>query len=230
MLRIMRPPDDAGPPRLLIVDDHELVRLGLATLIAAHAGGHTAPQVLEAGSLAQALACYSVHGSAIALVLLDLHLPDTHGLSGLRGFLARFPAARVVVLSGSGDPALMREALAAGALAWLSKSGQLTEVVDYVKALGLLGAALSPQAAPPAPAASAVPAAVAARTVQTLDGERVRLTQRQGELLDCLLSGQSNREIAERVHLAEGTVKNHVSTLLLMFGVRSRAQLISRLR
>ena len=63
MLPIMRPPDDAGPPRLLIVDDHELVRLGLATLIAAHAGGHTAPQVLEAGSLAQALACYSVHGS-----------------------------------------------------------------------------------------------------------------------------------------------------------------------
>lgn len=229
MLPIMRPPDAAGPSRLLIVDDHELVRLGLATLIAAHAGGHAAPQVLEAGSLAQALECYSVHGSAIALVLLDLHLPDTHGLSGLRAFLARFPAARVVVLSGSSDPALMREALAAGALAWLSKSGQLTEVVDYVKALGLLGAALSPPAAPPASAASAVPAA-AARTVQTLDGERVRLTQRQGELLDCLLSGQSNREIAERVHLAEGTVKNHVSTLLLMFGVRSRAQLISRLR
>ncbi|MFT3778506.1 MAG: response regulator transcription factor [Ottowia sp.] len=209
-------PAAASPPRLLVVDDHELVRLGLVTLIAAEAAGGPAPEVLEACSLAQALHLYSVHGEGIALVLLDLHLPDAHGLSGLRTFLARFPRAPVVVLSGSSDPALMREAVAAGARDFLSKSSQLDEVLAYVQGLGHCGAAR------PAPADG--------RLVQTLDGERLRLTQRQAELLDCLLTGQSNREIAERVHLAEGTVKNHVSALLLLFGVRSRAQLISRLR
>ena len=209
-------PDAASPPRLLVVDDHELVRLGLATLIAAEAVGTPAPEVLEASSLAQALQLYSVHGEGIALVLLDLHLPDTHGLAGLRTFLARFPHAPIVVLSGSSDPALVREAIAAGARAFLGKSGQLAHVLDYVRGLAGPGAA-------PAPAAGG-------RLVQTLDGERLRLTQRQAELLDGVLCGQSNREIAERAHLAEGTVKNHVSALLLMFGVRSRAQLISRLR
>ena len=209
-------PDAAHPPRLLVVDDHELVRLGLVTLIAAEAADGPAPEVLEACSLAQALHLYSVHGEGIALVLLDLHLPDTHGLSGLRSFLARFPRAPVVVLSGSSDPALMREAIAVGARDFLAKSSQLDEVLAYVRGLGDAGAAR------PAPAEG--------RLVQTLDGERLRLTQRQAELLDCLLTGQSNREIAERVHLAEGTVKNHVSAMLLMFGVRSRAQLISRLR
>jgi DNA-binding CsgD family transcriptional regulator len=58
----------------------------------------------------------------------------------------------------------------------------------------------------------------------------VRLTARQAELLDWILIGKSNREIADLTHLSEGTVKNHVSTLLLLFGVRSRAQLISHLR
>jgi len=214
--------DTPRPPRLLIVDDHELVRLGLSALIAAHAAGQPVPEVLEASTLAQALHLYSTHGDGIALVLLDLHLPDTHGLSGLRDFLARFPRAPIVVLSGSSDPALMREAVAAGARAFLAKSGHLAEVIDYVRGLGVLGSPGAPSAADPAPAGG--------RLVQTLDGERLRLTQRQAELLDCLLTGQSNREIAARVHLSEGTVKNHVSALLLMFGVRSRAQLISRLR
>ena len=214
-------PGALGPAcarRLLIVDDHELVRLGLATLVTSQASGKPF-DVLEASSLEQALQLYSVHGDAIALVLLDLHLPDTHGLSGLRAFLARFPTAPVIVLSGSSDPTVMREAVAAGARAFLSKSSHLAGVLDYLQGLGdqesaRLGAADLADG----------------RLVQTLDGERLRLTQRQAELLDCLLTGQSNREIAERVHLAEGTVKNHVSALLLMFGVRSRAQLISRLR
>ena len=218
-------------PRILIVDDHELLRLGLSTLIAAHASGPQPPEVLEACTLVQALDLYSRHGDVIALVLLDLHLPDTHGLSGLRAFLARFPRAPIAVLSGSGEPSIMREAVAAGAQAYLSKSAHLTDVLDYVRRLGLLGEPSPPGQASTTPTADGPSdAGAAGRWVHTVDGERVRLTQRQAELLDCVLSGQSNREITERVHLSEGTVKNHVSALLLTFGVRSRAQLISRLR
>lgn len=211
--------------QILIVDDHELVRLGMSTLLGAAASDAGAPVVLEAGSLSQALALYAEHKASIDLVLLDLHLPDAHGLSGLRSFLACHPRARIVALSGDNDPGLMREALRVGALAFLSKSGQMAEVVDFVRTL----AGEDPE--PPASStASNDSETLVTRVVQTRDGESVHLTQRQGALLDDLLTGFSNREIATRMGLAEGTVKNNVSALLLVFGVRSRAQLISRLR
>ena len=218
-------------PRILIVDDHELVRLGLCALIASHAGNGTEPiATLEASTLADAMHLYAQHTDSIVLVLLDLHLPDTHGLSGLRELLARFPAAPIGVLSGDADPALKRQAREAGALAFLPKAGQLADVIDYLAARGLLEPAPPGGAATPTARLTESHDIQAVREVRTHDGERLRLTRRQAELLDGLLAGRSNREIAEHVHLAEGTVKNHVSALLLMFGVRSRAQLISRLR
>ncbi|HRN77462.1 response regulator transcription factor [Ottowia sp.] len=217
-------------PGILIVDDHELVRLGLCALIASHTGSGTEPvATLEASTLADAIHLYARHAGSIVLVLLDLHLPDTHGLSGLREFLARFPAAPIVVLSGDADPALKRQAREAGAHAFLPKAGQLTDVIDYLAARGLLDPA-RPGAATVTGQGTESHDAQVAREVRTHDGERLHLTRRQAEMLDWLLAGRSNREIAEHVHLAEGTVKNHVSALLLMFGVRSRAELISRLR
>ncbi|MBH1965915.1 MAG: response regulator transcription factor [Comamonadaceae bacterium] len=228
----MMPPESLvmpDRPRLLIVDDHELVRLGLSSLIASQAAGRNQPGTLEASSLAEAMDLYARHQDSLALILLDLHLPDAHGLSGLRQLLTRFPEAPVAVLSGDADPALKRQALETGARAYLPKSGQLVDVIAYLRAQGLLGL---PAASGPIPGLAEPESrpSEAARMVQTRDGERVRLTHRQAEMLDWVLAGQSNREIAETAHLSEGTVKNHVSTLLLMFGVRSRAQLISRLR
>lgn len=220
-------------PGILIVDDHELVRLGLCALIASHSGSGSGTEpvaTLEASTLADAMHLYARHAGSIVLVLLDLHLPDTHGLSGLRAFLARFPAAPIVVLSGDADPALKRQAREAGAHAFLPKAGQLADVIDYLAARGLLDPAPPGRAVTPTARLTESHDAQGAREVRTHDGERLRLTRRQAELLDWLLAGRSNREIAEHVHLAEGTVKNHVSALLLMFGVRSRAELISRLR
>lgn len=215
-------PSSAALQQILIVDDHELVRMGLRTLVASLARGPGPPlSLLEAASLEEALSLYQRHRDGIALVLLDLRLPDAHGLSALRGFLARFPAAPVAVLSGDSDPAVMREAIQAGAHAYLPKAGPAS-VSNYVRQLGLPGV--------PALAAHAAAGCDALRAVQTHNGERLRLTPRQAEMLDAVLAGQSNREIAMRSRLSEGTVKNHVSALLLMFGVRSRAQLISRLR
>ncbi len=227
----------AAPAGLLVVDDHELVRLGLQTLVQAQAAANqTQVKVFEARTLQGALDVYRNEQACIGLVLLDLHLPDAHGLSGLSTFLAEFPKAPVVVLSGASEPAMKRDALARGARAYLTKSGDLQPVVTYIRSLGML----SPAAHPGADAGAAAPphqefAALAdgqdtSRTVQTRQGEAVRLTARQAQMLDWILTGLSNREIADRAHLSEGTVKNHVSTLLLMFGVRSRAQLISELR
>jgi DNA-binding NarL/FixJ family response regulator len=211
--------------RLLVVDDHELILAGLSALL--HASEQKI-EVLQARTLAQALDLYGAHGEDVALVLLDLQLPDAHGLSGLRDFLQRFPSAPLAVLSSNTDPGLMRQAVVEGALAYFSKSGQFAEVADLVRKLSLR----HHQNALPLEAAGDDPSVTTrqGRLLQTAAGRSVRLTQRQAELLDCILSGRSNLEIAERLELAEGTVKNKVSALLLLFAVRSRAQLISLLR
>jgi DNA-binding NarL/FixJ family response regulator len=219
------PAPAAGPSRLLIVDDHALVRLGLSTLLGTGGG----LDILEARTLEQALALYAAQRDSIALVLLDLHLPDAHGLSGLHEFLRFFPGAPVVVLSSHNDPTLVRQARAAGALAYFNKSDQWDTMLGFVQArclprqdeAGATAGANDGGAADDAPEY---------RFITTVDGERVRLTPRQAQVLDCLLTGQTNREIADSVFLAEGTVKHRVSTLLMLFNVRSRAQLISRLR
>ncbi len=216
-------PETRQATTLLVVDDHDLLRLGLLTLVQAHATGSGRPiPVLESRTLQEALDLYREHEPEIGLVLLDLHLPDAHGLTGLTNFLKAFPQAPVVVLSGVNDPGLMRHALSRGARAYLTKSGDLKEVVGYIRALGLFG--------PPAQERAAPPTEPVLRTVRNPNGETLQLTERQAQVLDRILAGESNRDIAERAQLSEGTVKNHVSALLLLFGVRSRAQLISSLR
>jgi DNA-binding NarL/FixJ family response regulator len=126
------------------------------------------------------------------------------------------------VISGVSDPGLVKEATACGALAYLSKSADLPNLVDFIDAKGVL---LKPAAVNAGSEALPV-----IRSVRTVGGHSVALSARQAQAFDFLLAGQSNKEIAEKMHLSEGTVKNHISTLLLLFGVRSRAQLISQLR
>lgn len=220
----MSHPPQTGTATMLVVDDHDLVRLGLRTLAQAHAAEQGRDLVvLEARTLQEALSCYERVGADIGLVLLDLNLPDAHGLSGLSSFVQRFPDARVVVVSGNNDPAVMRDALTRGAQAYLPKSGDLQHVIAYVRSIGLLG--LDGSVAPPVPAWSDT-----LEPATRASGPYARLSERQTEILEWILAGRSNKEIADMAHLSEGTVKNHVSALLLHFGVRSRAQLISSLR
>lgn len=211
---------------LLLVDDHDLVRLGLLTLVQSHAAdtGQHVP-VYEARTLAEALDLYREQRHRIGLVLLDLHLPDAHGLSGLDDFLRAWPKAPLVVLSGVNDPGLMRHAVARGALAYLPKSGDLQHVIGFIRSRGTFGAQDRLEADTPLQ-----PEQTKLSTWHGVNGQRLSLTERQTQVLEWVLAGASNREIAERAHLSEGTVKNHVSALLLLFGVRSRAQLISALR
>ena len=219
------------PAGILVVDDHDLVRLGLRTLVLSHAASTgKAVQVWEARTLQEALAMYRASMQKIGLVLLDLQLPDAHGLTGLATFMKQFPSARVVILSGLNDSALMRQALAQGASAFLTKAGNLEHVVNYIRSQGLLGPASgSVPAAMPADDASKIDAVHASRYCHA-SGDAVQLTTRQVEVLEWILAGKANRQIAQMTGLSEGTIKNHASTLLLLFGVRSRAQLISLLR
>lgn len=199
---------------VLIVDDHELVRLGLRALLHARfAPTHTNLQIYEVRSLTSALEVYGLNRDNMALVLLDLNLPDSDGLAGLELFLRRFPKARLAVLSGTSDPSTVERALSIGAHAFLRKSADLDDVIQYLESRDIF-----PTQTPSASASKSETSPMAG------------LTHRQVQILGLVLQGKSNREIADATYLVEGTVKNHVSTILLHFGARSRSQLISALK
>ena len=215
-----------APGAILVVDDHDLLRLGVRALIQAQTASSGASiEVFEAASAAEALALYEQHRESIRLVLLDLALPDTHGLSGLAEFRLRHPSARIVVLSGTGNTSLAQGAVALGASAFLPKSADLKEVVGFIRACGLLEPDTSELSAP-----AAMPKGLGGYAESAQASAWQELTPRQMQVLQWVLEGKANKEIAQLANLSEGTVKNHVSTILLLFGVRSRAQLISSLR
>lgn len=221
----MAPAPLRPPTAILVVDDHDLLRLGVRALVQAQAASSgTGIEVFEAGNVADALVLHEAHGESIGLVLLDLALPDTHGLSGLTEFRSRFPSARIVVLSGTGNASLAQGALALGASAFLPKSADLKEVVGFIRACGLLDAEAAEISS------SAMPKALSGYAESAHASAWQELTPRQTQVLQWVLEGKANKEIAQLANLSEGTVKNHVSTILLLFGVRSRAQLISSLR
>ncbi|WP_198086546.1 response regulator transcription factor [Variovorax sp. E3] len=229
----LRPAAEAGAPAraptaILVVDDHDLLRLGVCALVQAQASSSGANiEVFEAGTVAEALTLYETHQASIGLVLLDLALPDTRGLSGLSDFRQRFPAARIVVLSGTGNSTLAQGVLALGASAFLPKSADLKEVVSFIRACGLLDPGTPGAGEMPPPSAASRSLSGYAEFAHASAWQE--LTPRQMQVLQWVLEGKANKEIAQLANLSEGTVKNHVSTILLLFGMRSRAQLISTL-
>jgi DNA-binding NarL/FixJ family response regulator len=207
--------------KVLLVDDHELVRVGVKACYGDLLG--LAIQWVEATTLADALALYREHGD-IDVVLLDLNLADCKGLQGLRVFMQTFPQARVAVFSGTQDEFVIRQARALGAVAYLGKGAITAQTRETLRAL----------LAPAGSAGVAVPPSSQAlfpRLPRTAMYDRVaELGPRHLEILELVLSGCTNQEISQSTQLSLGTVKNYVSSLLLALDVRSRSHLISLFR
>jgi NarL family two-component system response regulator LiaR len=206
---------------VLLVDDHELVRVGVKTAYPEVMGAPI--EWFEAATLDDAIRIYREQGN-IDAVLLDLNLADSKGLQGLRMFLQAHPNARVTVFSGTKDEFVVRQARAMGAVGYLSKGTLTSEMRDTLVAL------LWPQGV-----AGALPAASSSSLFPRLPPsamyDRVsELGPRHLEILELVLSGCTNQEISNSTHLSLGTVKNYVSSLLLALDVRSRSHLISLFR
>lgn len=215
--------------KFLVADDHPLVRRALSLSLE-----HIRPDatLLEAESAAQARTHAMAHPD-IDLVLLDLSMPDSEGLDGLRQIKALLGSTPIAVVSAdeSADTAL--RALAAGAAGYLPKSlpeDVLRAAISLILAGGLYvpslvadAAGASPMPTPrrPAPAPS-----VNAGGNRAAPGAGA-LTQRQREVLDLVIEGLSNKEIAERLDLAEATVKVHMTAILRAYGVNNRTKAIS---
>jgi DNA-binding NarL/FixJ family response regulator len=196
--------------KILVVDDHALVREGLRQVLK---GLEENLEVLQAGNCEQAFALAQRHGD-LDLVLLDYHLPDMNGLDALAIFGKHHPELPIVLLSGSANTLIMRQVLQAGAAGFVTKSCVSDELLRAVRSV-LDGDIYLPQELTNAPAQS----------LQDPSG-RPMLTQRQDLVLRCLLDGLANREIAENLHVSEETVKTHVAAILRHFDVQNRTQAV----
>jgi DNA-binding NarL/FixJ family response regulator len=207
--------------KILLVDDHELVRVGVKATYPELLG--TPIEWVEAGVLEDAVRIYRERGD-IDAVLLDLNLADCKGLQGLRIFLQAHPTARVAVFSGTQDEFVIRQARAMGAVGYVCKGVLTAQMQDTLTAL------LWPHGAPGARPAAASGALFPRMGASSMYDRVSELGPRHLEILELVLSGCTNQEISSSTHLSLGTVKNYVSSLLLALDVRSRSHMITLFR
>jgi DNA-binding NarL/FixJ family response regulator len=210
----------AGNPRrpmdtnkkILLVDDHDLVRFGTTLLLESLDEVHCA--ITPCRSLDEARTACREQGP-FDLVLLDLNLPDAKGLQGLRTLRDECPNIPFAMLTGTQDEFVIRQAQAMGAVGYLLKSWTPERLKEALKALL--------QAPAEATLAQRFP-----RLAGTPHYDRVaELGPRHLQVLELILEGLSNQEIAKTTDLSLGTVKNYVSVILLALDVQSRSHLMS---
>jgi DNA-binding NarL/FixJ family response regulator len=208
--------------RVLLVDDQTLVRQGIRSLL------ELAPDVdvvAEAEDGMAALAAVREHTPDV--VLLDLRMPRHDGIWALEALREAGDDVPVLVLTTFDDDALVLRALRAGARGYLLKDVTLEQLTGAVRTLASGGTLVQPSIT------DRLLRAVRSGTVPADDlddgaGAVQELTDRELEVLRLVAAGFSNREIAHALYLAEGTVKNHVSTVLLKLGTRDRTRAVLR--
>lgn len=211
--------------KILIVDDHHLIREGLRPVLRqlAPEGSSEPAEVFEAASFQAGLELANAHPD-LDLVLLDLHLPDVTGFAALADLQERHPAIPVVVVSGEDDPNLVRMAFEHGALGFIPKSSTSQVILNALR-LVLSGGTYLPREIMSAPATPSKPSdlqnASAHRTLEALG-----ITPRQADVLLLLLAGMSNKLICRQLNLAEGTVKNHLAAVFKALNVTSRVEAV----
>ncbi len=189
--------------RLLLVEDHQVVRQGLAALLATSEGVEVAGAVGDGRA-----AIESYRRLRPDVTLMDLQMPKLGGVEAIREIRAEFPEARIIVLTTyDGDEDIFR-ALQAGARGYLLKGMPFDVLLDTIHAVHA--------------GKSRVPAPVAEKLAERLSGQQ--LTARELGVLERIVAGRANKEIAADLFISEATVKTHVNSLLSKLGVADRTQ------
>ena len=197
--------------RLLVVDDHDIVRRGLATLFD-HQGDLTV--VGEAGTAAQAVEL--ARELCPQVVIMDIRLPDGSGIEACREILATNPEIRVLMLTSYGDDEAVMGSIMAGASGYLLKEVRAPEILEAIRRVGSGQSLLDP----------AVTTCVLERLRRGrwVDERWAQLTAQEQRILKLITEGCTNREIAQEVNLSDKTVKNYVSNILGKLEVSRRSQ------
>ncbi|MFI5675534.1 response regulator [Streptomyces cellulosae] len=207
-------PGTGGPIRVFLLDDHEVVRRGVHDLL------NDEPDITvvgEAGTVEQALVRVPALRPRVAV--LDIRLPDGDGVSVCRELRSRMPELSCLMLTSFDDEEALLDSIMAGASGYVLKQIKGSDLVSAVRTVAAGQSLLDPSAT--------------AKVMARLRGEQTRevepealpgLTEREREILALIGEGLTNRQIGQRLYLAEKTVKNHISRLLAKLGVERRIQ------
>lgn len=197
--------------RVMIVDDHEVVREGLRALLDRRDGMTV---VAEAGSVAQAIERATSEKPAV--VIMDVRLPDGSGVEACREIRAVLPDTRMIMLTSYADDEAIIASIMAGASAYLLKQTRGQQLVDAIQAVARGESLLDPQ--------------VTRRVLEQLRGntgakkDEPKLTENEQKILLLIAEGKTNREIAAEIYLSDKTVKNYVSSILSKLNLKRRSE------
>jgi DNA-binding NarL/FixJ family response regulator len=199
--------------RILLVDDHEVVRLGLKSLLDRH------PQFDVVGEASTAReAIEMVNNTKPDVVVMDIRLPGTSGIEACEEITTRFPETRVIMLTSYAEDEMLFSAIRAGASGYILKQIDSEALVRAIEAVGRGEALLDP----------AVTQRVFQEVRRAVKEEEAsafaHLSQQEKHVLLLVSEGKTNREIAKALFLGEGTVRNYVSSILSKLGVNNRAE------
>lgn len=199
--------------KLLIVDDHAILREGLVALLRQFEQG---AEVMQASDTAEGLRLAEAHPD-LDVVFLDLNIPDQGGMDLIPIFAKRFPQLPVIVLSSSEDPNDVRQALKSGAVGYVPKSASPKNILSALRLVLAGEIYVPPLMVDIAPVANGGSGRATSEA-----GER--LTERQTEVLQQLCRGLSNKEISRTLELSEKTTKSHITAIFKALGVVNRTQ------
>lgn len=199
------------PIRVMLVDDHTMVRRGLATMLKVFDDLQLAAEA-EGGESAIQL-CAEVLPD---VVLMDMAMPDMDGASATRAIRQRFPQIQVIALTSFKEGKIIRSALEAGAIGYLLKDVSADELVRAIRAAYAGRATLSPDAAQ-----------ALVETANQPPAPGLDLTEREREVLLLMIEGLNNTQIAGRLTVSPSTIKSHVSNILAKLGAASRTEAVT---
>lgn len=208
------------PLRILIVEDQAVIRKAIAALLALEPDMTVVDAVADGEQAVSAARAYSPD-----IVLMDAKMPRLDGVSATRAILKENPQARIIMLTTFDTDNLVYDAISAGAQGYLLKDSEESEILAAIRAVAMGEPRLSPSVA-----TKILSEFRRVKTTQRIDpaADEEPLTQREKDVLTRVAAGKGNREIATEMQLAEGTVKNHVSTILAKLHLRSRTELAIR--
>ena len=195
--------------RVLLVDDHEMVREGLMAML------QPEPDIEVVGQTGYGTAVADlVESTRPDVVLMDARLPDISGVEVCRRLAVSHPAVAVLMLTTYTDPDLVQESIQAGARGYVVKDVERFSLKESIRAVFRGQAVLAPQVA----------GHVIERSRRQSGSRRSALSESQVAILRLISRGHSNREIAAEVHLSENTVKTHIQEIFRKLGVRNRVE------